>query len=74
VTIEKVAPVAPGATSIGPTGDANELLLPSTTGSPDEGAGPLRVTVPDAELPPRRDVGLTDTEETVRVVLTGCMV
>ena len=52
VTMEKLAVVAPGATATGPTGVANELLLPSTTVMPPEGAGPPRVTVPDALLPP----------------------
>jgi hypothetical protein len=39
-------------------------LVLSTTVAPDEGAGPLKVTVPVDELPPSTDVGLKVTELT----------
>ena len=44
------------------------LSLPSITSAPPAGAGPLSVTVPIDEFPPRTDVGVNDTELSVAAV------
>ena len=58
-----VAVVVLGATVtlVGTTATA-VLVLPSVTSAPLAGAGPLNVTVPVDELPPRTDVGLNVRE------------
>jgi hypothetical protein len=57
-----VAVVAFGATVTLIGTVAAALLLPSVTSAPATGAGPLSVTVPVDELPPRTDVGLSVKE------------
>jgi hypothetical protein len=54
---------APTVTDVGTVAEA--LLLESATMTPPEGAGPLRVTVPVAGVPPVTLVGLTESEESV---------
>ena len=60
-----VAVVAFGATVTLIGTVAAALLLPSVTSAPPAGAGPLSVTVPVDEFPPRTDVGVNDTELSV---------
>jgi hypothetical protein len=65
VVTVKVAEVAfAGTVMLAGTTAIVPLLLLSTTAAPDEGAGPLRVTVPVDELPPSTEVGLKVTELT----------
>jgi hypothetical protein len=62
----KVAVVAFGAiVRLVGTVAAAVLLLPSVTSAPPAGAGPLSVTVPVGEFPPRTDVGVNETELSV---------
>ena len=61
----KLALVAPAAT-VTPAGtDAAPLLSESVTCAPPAGAGPFRVTVPVAELPPVTLAGLRLSEEAI---------
>jgi hypothetical protein len=63
VVTVNVAVVAFGAiVTLAGTLAAAVLLLPSVTSAPPAGAGPLSVTVPVDEFPPRTDVGLSVTE------------
>jgi hypothetical protein len=65
-----VAVVAFGAmVTLAGTLAAAVLLLPSVTSAPPAGVGPFSVTVPVAELPPRTDVGLNETELSVAAVI-----
>lgn len=69
VLIKNVAVVAPDATvTLAGTGATELLLVLSVTSAPFAGDGPLSVTVPVEELPPRTDVGLTVTELRVAAV------
>ena len=65
VLIVNVALVAPAATVTLPGTVAAELSLDSVTCAPPAGAGPLRVTVPVAELPPMTIGGLTTRDSSV---------
>jgi hypothetical protein len=63
----KVAPMAPAATvTLEGTVATVVLLLESATCTPPEGAGPLRVTVPEEEVPPVTLVVFRESEERVR--------
>jgi len=59
VVMVKVAVLDPPATATEPGTDAFALLDVRDTVDPPEGAGPLRVTVPVALVPPMTDVGVT---------------
>lgn len=61
VVTVKVAVVAPAATVTVVGGFADGPLEAKPTVRPPVGAGPLIVTVPVEEAPPRTEVGLTDT-------------
>lgn len=56
------APLLPLGTVIDAGTDDDLLLLDSLTTIPPEGAGPFRVTVPDALVPPVTEVGFRDIE------------
>ena len=63
VVIAKVALVFPlGTTTFAGVCAAAVLLLDSVTVAPPAGAGPLRVTVPIAAVPPTTVVGLTEID------------
>jgi len=68
VVTVKVAVVAPAATVTEAGTIAETLLLESDTLAPPEGAAPLRVTVPVADVPPVRLEGLTETDDRETVV------
>ena len=60
VAIVNVAVVAPaGTVTFGGTCAAAALLLDRVTTDPPEGAGPVNFTVPEDEVPPVTEVGLT---------------
>jgi hypothetical protein len=60
-----VAELAPGGMVIEPgTLAALELVVPTVTTRPPEGAGAVRVTIPVAEEPPITAAGLIDSAET----------
>ena len=59
VATVNVADIFPGATATVAGVVAEFVLLERDTISPAEPVGPLSVTVPTVELPPRTDVGLT---------------
>jgi hypothetical protein len=64
VLMEKVALVFPAViTTLAGVCAAAVLLLDSATAAPPLGAGPLRVTVPVAPVPPTTLVGLTEIDE-----------
>ncbi|HWD38581.1 MAG TPA: hypothetical protein VG944_07010 [Fimbriimonas sp.] len=65
VDIVKVADVEPEGTVTVAGTEADELLSLSVTEMPEEGAAPVRVTVPVDELPPTTEVGLSETPESV---------
>lgn len=65
VVIEKVALLLPVATLTVPGTEAAALLLESETATPLAGAGPLRVIVPVAEVPPVTLAGLIESDESV---------
>ena len=68
VVIAKVALVLPlGTTTLAGVCAAAVLLLDSVTVAPPLGAGPLRVTVPLAPVPPTTVVGLTETDASTTV-------
>jgi hypothetical protein len=58
-----VALAAPAATVTLAGTDATGLLLESATCAPPAGAGPFRVTLPDAGVPPVRLAGLIASDE-----------
>jgi len=59
----KVAVVLPAAILTEPGTFADVLLLDSDTETPPEGAAPVKVTVPVADVPPVTVEGLTETDE-----------
>jgi hypothetical protein len=65
VVIENVALLLPVATLTVPGTEADALLLESETETPLAGAGPLRVIVPVAEVPPVTLAGLIESDESV---------
>jgi len=69
VVIAKVTVVAPPATVTVVGTVASTLLDVTTTVTPPEGAGPDKVTVAVAELPPGTEVGFSDTLLTERLLM-----
>jgi hypothetical protein len=62
----KLAPIAPVATvTLDGTVATAVLLLMSNKTAPPAGAGPLNLTVPVADVPPRTQAGKTESEESV---------
>ena len=67
----KVEAVLPAAIVAEAGTFADALLLESETETPPEGAGPLKVTVPVAGVPPVTLEGLTETEESDTPMIAG---
>jgi hypothetical protein len=67
----KVAVVLPAATVTEAGVVAAALLLASETDTPPEGAAPLKVTVPVADVPLATLEGLTATDKSETVVVAG---
>jgi hypothetical protein len=62
----KFAVVAPASTvTAGGTVTTDGLLLSRVTVAPPAGAGPLKLTIPVAELPPRTQLGDTASDDSV---------
>ena len=66
--VVKFAVVAPEPTTTLAGTCATALLLDSVTLAPPAGAGALKVTVPEEDVPPSTLVGLSTAEETVALL------
>ena len=71
VEVLKVAVVLPAATVTEAGTVAAALLLESDTDTPPEGAAPLKVTVPVADVPLATLEGLTATDESETPTIAG---
>jgi hypothetical protein len=76
LTVKLALVVPAGTVTLDGTEATAGLLLESVTTAPPADAGPLKLTMPDAEVPPRTQLGETASEERVagEVVVADWMV